>query len=100
MSLSIPPGLAGFRISGLGGSDMSPGMLRLAKDTQVENVLVLTDGYIDFPRERPPYEVLWVIINGMSDFSTVRQSAASGHPRLGVSYSFPHFPFRVPTSWL
>src|SRR6185437_4773052 len=53
-----PAKLAGFRISGLGGSDMSPGMLRLAKDTQVENVLVLTDGYIDFPRERPPYEVL------------------------------------------
>jgi predicted metal-dependent peptidase len=64
-----PARLAGFRISGLGGSDMSPGMLRLAKDSQVENVIVLTDGYIDYPKERLPYETLWVIINGMSDFS-------------------------------
>ena len=29
-----------------------PGMLRLAQDTQVENVLILSDGYIDYPQNR------------------------------------------------
>lgn len=64
-----PMKLSRYRIHGMGGSDMSPAMLHLAKDSQVEAVVVLTDGYIDFPPERLPYEVLWVIINGFSNFA-------------------------------
>ena len=61
--------LSRFRIAGLGGSDMSPAMRRLARDTQVEAAVVLTDGYIYIPEERMPYEVLWVVINGSESFS-------------------------------
>ena len=42
------------------GSDMCPSMLKLAEDTSVESVLVLTDGYIDYPpAEDIPYNVVW-----------------------------------------
>ena len=54
-----PEQLAEFEISGFGYSDMSPAILHLAADPEVESVLVLTDGYIDYPEEPPPYRVLW-----------------------------------------
>ncbi len=50
-----------YQISGYGGSDMSPAMQRLAEDSEVEAVLVLTDGDISYPMEPPPYSVLWVV---------------------------------------
>ena len=56
-----PDELLFFEIKGLGGSDMSPGMQRLAEDNEVEFVLVITDGYIEYPRTPMPYEVLWVL---------------------------------------
>jgi predicted metal-dependent peptidase len=60
--------LATFEVSGFGGSDMSPAMLHLAEDPQVTAVVVITDGYIDYPELAPPYEVLWVVYDN-DDFS-------------------------------
>ena len=54
-----PEQLAEFEISGFGYSDMSPAILHLAADPEVESVLVLTDGYIDYPKEPPSSRVLW-----------------------------------------
>lgn len=62
-----PGELANFEIKGLGGSDMSPGMLKLAEDDQVEHVIVITDGYINFPETSMPYQVLWVL-DGPSEY--------------------------------
>ena len=31
-------------------------------------VLVLTDGYISYPAEEPPYAVLWGLVDGYSGF--------------------------------
>jgi hypothetical protein len=56
-----PEQLAEFRICGLGGSDLTPAMLRLADDPDITAAVVLTDGYISFPRDPVPYEVLWVV---------------------------------------
>jgi len=56
-----PAQLAEFRIAGFGGSDMSPGLNKLAEDTEVSSALVLTDGYINYPANEPPYRVLWAI---------------------------------------
>lgn len=39
-------------------------MQRLAEDTEAEAVLVLTDGYIEYPEAPMPYAVLWVISGG------------------------------------
>ena len=51
-----------YRVNGYGGSDMSPAMLKLAEDPDVTSVLVITDGYIDYPPETDiPYDVLWCI---------------------------------------
>lgn len=57
-----PEELEEFRITGYGQSDMSPGLLHLANDPEVEAVLVLTDGYVEYPAEPPPYRVLWALI--------------------------------------
>ncbi|HVS40303.1 MAG TPA: VWA-like domain-containing protein [Gemmataceae bacterium] len=68
-----PAQLSEYRIAGFGGSDMSPGMNRLAQDSEVAAVLVLTDGYITFPAREPPYSVLWAVFRDRagykSDFS-------------------------------
>jgi hypothetical protein len=53
--------LQSFTIAGLGGSDMSPAMLQLAGDPEVEAAIVVTDGQIDFPQQPMPYTVLWVL---------------------------------------
>jgi predicted metal-dependent peptidase len=54
--------LAEFQITGFGYSDMSPGLLHLANDPEVEAALLLTDGYIDYPAEPMPYRLLWGLI--------------------------------------
>jgi predicted metal-dependent peptidase len=33
----------------------------LSSDPAVRAVIVITDGEIDYPREAPPYNVLWVL---------------------------------------
>ncbi len=62
-----PEELFRYRIAGYGGSDMSPALLRLAEDTEVEAVVVLTDGYIDYPAEPAPYRLLWVLSGSTCD---------------------------------
>ena len=49
-----PEALLSYKVTGFGGSDMSPAMLQLADDPEVAAVLVLTDGYITFPAAEPP----------------------------------------------
>ena len=62
--------LASFQVKGFGGSDMSPGLLRLAEDPTVEAAVVLTDGGIDWPQKDViPFEVLWCIIGCGPDLS-------------------------------
>jgi len=63
-----PSELLHFTVKGLGGSDMSAGMQQLAEDDQVEHALVITDGWIDYPKDPMPYEVLWVIDNNEHSF--------------------------------
>jgi len=41
----------------------------LAEDPEVDAVLVLTDGYISYPAEEPPYAVLWGLVDGYSSFT-------------------------------
>ncbi len=40
---------------------MSPAMLALGADPEVEAAIVITDGAIDFPDGPMPYSVLWVV---------------------------------------
>lgn len=63
-----PEELAAFNIRGLGGSNMSPAMELLAEDDEVNAVIVITDGYIGYPSEPMPYEVLWVITDDDNHF--------------------------------
>jgi predicted metal-dependent peptidase len=63
-----PAELASYKLTGFGGSDMSPAMDELADDPEVHAVLVLTDGVIDYPREEPPYSVLWGLVDGDQHF--------------------------------
>jgi predicted metal-dependent peptidase len=56
-----PAQLEHYAISGYGGSDLSPAMEHLASDPAVRAVIVITDAEIDYPREAPPYNVLWVL---------------------------------------
>jgi predicted metal-dependent peptidase len=58
-----PEELYRYTIAGLGGSDMSPALVKLAEDQEVEAVLVLTDGYISYPNYAMPYETLWVLMD-------------------------------------
>jgi hypothetical protein len=62
-----PEALDEYRIGGFGGSDMSPGLDRLAEDPEVAAALVLTDGYIAIPAEEPPFRVLWVLLGDVCD---------------------------------
>jgi len=64
-----PEQLTRYQVAGFGGSDMSPAMTRLAADGDVAAVLVLTDGYIDFPADEPPYAVLWGLVDGDPRFA-------------------------------
>ena len=59
-----PAQLAHFQISGYGGSDLSPAMTHFADDPAVRAAIVITDGDIDYPRDAPPFQVLWVLPQG------------------------------------
>ncbi len=63
-----PAELASYKITGFGGSDMSPAMDELSDDPEVNAVLVLTDGYISYPNQEPPYSVLWGLVDGYTTF--------------------------------
>ena len=56
-----PAQLENYPVSGYGGSDLTPAMEHLSRDPVVRAVIVITDGEIDYPREAPPYSVLWVL---------------------------------------
>ena len=58
--------LENYEINGLGGSDLSPGMFFLASDPNVENLIVITDGYINYPPNPMPYSVLWTLVGNTS----------------------------------
>ena len=56
-----------YQVGGFGGSDMSPGLLRLADDPEDSACIVLTDGYIDLPAAEPPYRTLWGLLGYTND---------------------------------
>ncbi len=56
-----PAELTDWQVSGFGGSDLTPALLRLAEDPEVSAAVVLTDGEIDYPEQAVPYGVLWVL---------------------------------------
>ncbi len=61
--------LHNYQIKGGGGSDMSPAMLKLAKDPSVKSVIILTDGYISYPDvSQIPYDVWWGLTSTNEDF--------------------------------
>jgi hypothetical protein len=62
-----PQQLEEFHVAGFGYSDMSPAMLHLADDPDVQAVLVLTDGYIDYPALDPPYRVVWGLLGQVNN---------------------------------
>jgi predicted metal-dependent peptidase len=58
----LAPGeMARWQVTGYGGSDLGPAMLRLADDADVACAIVVTDGDIDYPQTPVPYSVLWVL---------------------------------------
>jgi len=59
--LLSPGELAAYRVSGYGGSDLTPAMLMLADDASVTACLIVTDGEVAYPAEEMPYGVLWVM---------------------------------------
>ncbi len=64
-----PARLDQYRVVGYGGSDMGPAMAGLLEDPEVAAVLVLTDGYIDYLTDEPPYAVLWGLVDGDPNFA-------------------------------
>lgn len=60
--------LSSYRISGFGGSDMSPAMLYLASDPEVTAIVVITDGDICYPAELADVSVLWALTSGGDRF--------------------------------
>ncbi len=65
-----PAQLETFQVSGYGGSDLSPAMAHLAADPAVRAAIVITDADIDYPRDAPPYSLLWVLPqNGNAGFN-------------------------------
>lgn len=57
-----PDEMTDYEITGFGGSDMTPGIIHLSNNPEVEAALVLTDGAIDYPAEKPPFAVLWCLL--------------------------------------
>ncbi len=56
-----PTQLADYRVTGYGGSDLTPAMELLAADPAVSAAAIITDGEIQFPADAMPYAVLWVL---------------------------------------
>jgi predicted metal-dependent peptidase len=67
-----PEALAERRVTGYGGSDLSPALRHLAEDQHVRAAVVITDGDIAYPQDAMPYDVLWVL--------PARGAAAFGPP--------------------
>jgi predicted metal-dependent peptidase len=65
-----PPQLSEYKVAGFGGSNMSPAMAALARDPEVSAVLVLTDGYVEYPRAEPPYNVLWGVVRASTGYAS------------------------------
>lgn len=64
-----PAQLAEYKVSGFGGSDLTPAMLALAGDPRVTAAAVITDGDTLIPELAPPYAVLWILpANGNPNF--------------------------------
>ncbi|MBX9908108.1 MAG: hypothetical protein K2Z25_05285 [Beijerinckiaceae bacterium] len=63
-----PSALADYRISGYGGSDLTPALLALAEDARVSAAIVITDGDIGYPAEPVPYAVLWALPKPSASF--------------------------------
>lgn len=62
-----PEELKRYEIKGMGGSDMSAAMNRLAEDAEVQAAVVITDGHISYP-QRVPYLVLWALSPPQGNF--------------------------------
>ena len=63
--------LARYSVNGLGGTDMSPAILKLAEDPEVEAALILTDQdmlWAPLPADPPPYDILWVTMRTVPEF--------------------------------
>jgi predicted metal-dependent peptidase len=56
-----PTEMSQWQVTGYGGSDLTPAMLRLADNPEVSSAIVVTDGDINYPQEAVPYNVLWVL---------------------------------------
>lgn len=65
-ALLDPADLARRRLEGWGGSDMGPALQHLAADPTVRAAVVLTDGEIQVPDGRVPYELAWLLPPGAS----------------------------------
>jgi predicted metal-dependent peptidase len=59
-----PAQMGQWQVTGYGGSDLTPAMLRLAESPEVGSAIVLTDGDINYPEHTLPYNVLWVLPAG------------------------------------
>src|SRR5262249_33688241 len=57
----MPAELARHEVTGYGGSDLSPALRHLARDAHVEAAVGLAGRGIEFPQEKMPYDVLWVL---------------------------------------
>jgi predicted metal-dependent peptidase len=57
--------LSQFHILGGSNSDLSPALLKLARDPEVDAVIAITDGAVDYPADPLPYNVLWAITGGV-----------------------------------
>jgi predicted metal-dependent peptidase len=53
--------LSRFAIVGGSSSDLSPALFKLARDPEVDAVIAITDGAIDYPADPLPYNMLWAI---------------------------------------
>ena len=56
-----PTEMSQWEVTGYGGSDLGPALVRLAEDPEVSAAIVLTDGDIEYPQAIMPYNVLWVL---------------------------------------
>ena len=101
-----PAELSSYKVTGFGGSDMSPAMDELSDDPEVNAVLVLTDGMISYPREEPPYSVLWGLVDGYAGFHPpygtvvhVKRTGNSACPAAGQArcLSYSHKPRKIRT---
>jgi len=50
------------------GSDLSPALLRLMEEPDVQAVVVVTDGKVRLPADEPGFEVLWLVTDAESAF--------------------------------